>query len=138
MYAVNHQTQTNTGTKEHTMPEKLDRCVSDVKGQGKSSDSAWAICTDSLNEEVAEAIGFTEHHSPLDIPFGREVPETVSIPSGASAISVGAKRKVGEVHVDNTHSGKKELTRMSENVLKQILETQLGECNCKNKSRRKV
>jgi len=120
------------------MPEKLDRCVGDVKGQGKSEDSAWAICTDSIKNEVAEAIGMREHHSPLDIPWGTEVPETVSVPSGASAISIGAKRKVGEVIVDNTHSGKKHLNRMSENVLKQILETQLGECNCKNKSRSKV
>ena len=120
------------------MPEKLDRCVNDVKGQGKSSDSAWAICTDSLKGEVAEAMLKQEHHSPLDIPWGTEVPETVSVPSGASAISIGAKRKVGEVIVDNTHSGKKHLNRMSENVLKQILETQLGECNCKNKSRPKV
>ena len=119
------------------MPEKLDRCVSDVKGQGKSEDSAWAICTDSIKEEVAKAIGFTESHNPLDIPFGREVPETVSIPSGTNSISISGKRKVGEVTVDNSHDTKKQLNRMSENVLKQILETQLGECNCKNKSRPK-
>jgi hypothetical protein len=31
------------------MPEKLERCVSDVKGQ-KGVDSAWAICTDALKE----------------------------------------------------------------------------------------
>ena len=33
------------------MPEKLDRCVADVTSQGKSEDSAWAICTDSIVEE---------------------------------------------------------------------------------------
>jgi len=120
------------------MPEKLDRCVNDVKGDGKSSDSAWAICTDSLKGEVAEAMLKQEHHSPLDIPWGTEVPETVSVPSGASAISIGAKRKVGEVTVDNTQEGYHKMQKMSEHVLKQILETQLGECNCKNKSRPKV
>ena len=31
------------------MPEKLDRCVNDVKGQ-KGVDSAWAICTDAIKE----------------------------------------------------------------------------------------
>ncbi len=112
------------------MPAKLDRCVNDVKGE-KGEDSAWAICTDAMKKEVAEAIGMptSESHNPLDIPFGREVPETVSIPSGASAI------KIGEVKVDNSHSGKKALDHMSENVLKQILETKLGECPCKNKAR---
>ncbi len=122
------------------MPAKLDRCVKDVKGEGKSEDSAYAICTDSLKEEVANAIaiaGVKEHHNPLDIPFGKEVPETVSVPSGASAISIGAKKKVGEVMVDNSHDGKKKLDRMSELVVKQLLETQIGECPCKNKDRPK-
>ena len=33
------------------MPEKLDRCVSDVKSQGKSKDSAYGICVDSTGEK---------------------------------------------------------------------------------------
>ena len=33
------------------MPEKLEKCVSDVKGQGKSNDSAWGICVDSTGEK---------------------------------------------------------------------------------------
>jgi len=33
------------------MPEKLERCVSDLKSQGKSDDSAWAICVDSTGEK---------------------------------------------------------------------------------------
>ena len=119
------------------MPEKLDRCVADVKAKG-GVDNPWAVCNASLNEEVAEATGIAESHNPLDIPFGREVPETVSVPSGASAISIGAKKKVGEVHVNNTHDGKHKMDRMSENVLKQLLETQIGECSCKNKSRPRV
>lgn len=98
------------------MPEKLDRCVGDVKGQGKSSDSAWAICTDSIKKEVAEAIGFGAH-------------ETHSIGAGLSGTNI---------KVDNSHSGRDKLNEMSDDVFKQVLETQLGECNCKNKSRPKV
>ena len=33
------------------MPIKLDRCVNDVKGEGNSEDSAYAICNDSIKEE---------------------------------------------------------------------------------------
>ena len=33
------------------MPEDLVRCVSDLKSQGKSEDSAWAICVDSTGEK---------------------------------------------------------------------------------------
>lgn len=32
------------------MPKKLDRCVEKVKKQGKSEDSAWAICQSSINK----------------------------------------------------------------------------------------
>ena len=34
------------------MPANLDRCVDDVKKQGKSNDSAWAICKSSTQEAV--------------------------------------------------------------------------------------
>ncbi len=114
------------------MPEKVHRCVNDVKGQGKSEDSAWAICNDSVKEEVANAIGIagvSESHNPLDIPFGHEVNETHSIGSGLSGTNI---------KVDNSHSGKKKLDRMSELVVKQLLETQIGECSCKNKNRPKA
>ena len=33
------------------MPEKLERCVSDVKAKGMSDDSAWGICVDSTGEK---------------------------------------------------------------------------------------
>ncbi len=134
------------------MPEKLHRCVNDVKGQGKSEDSAWAICNDSVSQEVSNATGInpitipgvreqdnpsnpitipgvSESHNPLDIPFGYEVNETHSIGSGLSGTNI---------KVDNSHSGKKKLDRMSELVVKQLLETQIGECSCKNKNRRKA
>jgi len=125
---MNHIT-INQFRSPNDLPEKLDRCVGDVKGQGKSSDSAWAICTDSMKKEVAEAIGMAESHSPLDIPWGREVGETHSIGAGLSGTNI---------KVDNSHSGRDKLNEMSDDVFQQVLETQLGECNCKNKSRPKV
>lgn len=36
------------------MPAKLDRCVEDVKGQGKSESSAFAICNSSLNAQLTQ------------------------------------------------------------------------------------
>ena len=102
------------------MPEKLDRCVSDVKADGKSEDSAYAICNSSIKEQVANSMlsmiqgidetdtlfqehgtylpsgehKVKEHDNPLDIPFGYElnVNETASIPGSLSDVSIGAKK----------------------------------------------
>lgn len=38
------------------MAAKLDRCVKDVQGEGKSEDSAWAICTDSIEESIMKEV----------------------------------------------------------------------------------
>ena len=57
------------------MPEKLDRCVSDVKAQGKSDDSAWGICVDSTGEKPHKEVKENNNHSvssKLDIPFEHE------------------------------------------------------------------
>ncbi len=67
------------------MPEKLDRCVSKVKAEGKSEDSAYAICNSTIKEQVANAMGsmikgLEEHDNPMDIPFGYELHETVCKP----------------------------------------------------------
>lgn len=122
------------------MPAKLDRCVKDVKAKG-GADNPWAVCNASI-DEVSDATGIilptTESHNPLDIVFGREVPETVSVPSGASAISIGGKRKIDEIHVENTKNGKHKMEAMSNNVLKQILETKLDECPCKKHNKSKA
>lgn len=32
------------------MPKKLDRCVAQVKKQGKDTSSAYAICTNSMKK----------------------------------------------------------------------------------------
>jgi len=37
------------------MPAKLDRCVDKIKGE-KGEDSAWAICTDSIEETITKQI----------------------------------------------------------------------------------
>ncbi len=38
------------------MPAKLDRCVKDVKNEGKSEDSAYAICNSSIDSTIEESI----------------------------------------------------------------------------------
>ena len=38
------------------MPAKLERCVKDVQAEGKSKDSAWAICTDSIEESIMKEV----------------------------------------------------------------------------------
>ena len=48
------------------MPQKLDDCVAQVKGQ-KGVDNAYAICNAQLGKETKE------YHNPMDIPFGHEV-----------------------------------------------------------------
>ena len=41
---------------ETVMPAKLERCVKDVQADGKSEDSAWAICTDSIEESIMKEV----------------------------------------------------------------------------------
>jgi len=36
------------------LPAKLDRCVADLKDQGKDDDSSWAICTASTKENIIQ------------------------------------------------------------------------------------
>ncbi len=55
------------------MPEKLEKCVADVKAQGKSDDSAWGICVDSTGEKPHKEVKEDHNHrsvpSKLDITF---------------------------------------------------------------------
>lgn len=59
------------------MPEKLEKCVADVKAQGMPEDSAWGICVDSTGEKPHKEVKEDNHHdhnhhsvpSKLDIPF---------------------------------------------------------------------
>ena len=52
------------------MPEKLDRCVADVKAKG-GVDNAWAVCNASIGKEVKEDHNLDAPYK-LDIPFDRE------------------------------------------------------------------
>lgn len=57
------------------MPEKLEKCVADVKAQGKSEDSAWGICVDSTGEKPHKEVKEDNHHhvpSKLDIKFDHQ------------------------------------------------------------------
>lgn len=38
------------------MPAKLDRCVKDVQADGKSEDSAYAICNSSIDESMIKQV----------------------------------------------------------------------------------
>jgi len=51
------------------VPEKLDRCVADVKAKG-GVDNPWAVCNASIGKEVKE--NNLDAPSKLDIPFDRE------------------------------------------------------------------
>ena len=54
------------------MPEKLERCVSDLKSQGKSDDSAWAILVDSTGlKPHSESIEETVMRQVLDASMER-------------------------------------------------------------------
>ena len=57
------------------MPEKLEKCVADVKAQGKSDDSAWGICVDSTGEKPHKEVKEEHNHkvpSKLDIEFDHQ------------------------------------------------------------------
>ena len=59
------------------MPEKLHRCVDDLKAKGSDVDNEWAVCNASIHE-FAEVC--------------KEMDETVAIPGSLSGTSIGAQR----------------------------------------------
>lgn len=76
------------------MPEKLERCVSDVKAQGKSKDSAWAICVDSTGEKPHK-----EAVREKDYPWGQctsDQKKDGSSDESAKKICGSIKAKYGE------------------------------------------
>lgn len=38
------------------MPKKIHDCATKLQGEGKSDDSAWAICTDSIEETILKEV----------------------------------------------------------------------------------
>ena len=142
------------------MPEKLERCVADVKADGKSADSAWAICNASLKEleedpdlpKLDEVDGIEKDSGLPDESKMQSHPtdETVSIPGGLSAVSIGTDKKTKEgepplfdetvldiagIKEDHLPFLKDEQKGITETVFKQIFDTKLKDCPCKNKHR---
>ncbi len=79
---------------------KLHRCVDKVEDKG-NVDNPWAVCNASIGEtDDAIDIIIKEHHNPLDIPWGRELPdsETVAVSGDLSALDIGApsRKKIEE------------------------------------------
>lgn len=124
---------------DHAFKDKVEQEVAAAIGMDDATalkdPDKMASHPDQATKEVAAAIGMPdakalpdpddmashpvkEHHNPLDIPFGSE-------------------QETHGIKIDNSHSGKKTLDKMSENVVKQLLETQIGECACKSKNRPK-
>lgn len=50
------------------MPDKLDRCVADVKAEG-SADNPWAVCNASINGETKESIIQEKINGNRMVPF---------------------------------------------------------------------
>ena len=130
------------------MPEKLHRCVNDVKGQGKSEDSAYAICNDSITEtntkflqEVGQPLDIIieETHNPLDIPFGYEVKEVnngvkseggINDPTEEGGLGSGRNPEGGQ---DSSGGQPGPLMTFEAKVVKEILDAKVN-CPCtKNK-----
>lgn len=88
------------------MPEKLDRCVNDVKGQ-KGVDNAYAICNASLNEAQKfpypfPAINSKDATKERIEPYDAEQ-EAVAIGGGLSSQSVGGKVIEPDKEFDKLH-----------------------------------
>ena len=69
------------------MPEKLDRCVADVKAKG-DVDNPWAVCNASIGKETKE------HHNPIDIPFGYDLNKQLTVKEQLIQEKVNANRQV--------------------------------------------
>ena len=81
------------------MPEKLERCVADIKAQGHSEDSAWGICVDSTGEKPhKEEIKENHNHynvpSKLDIHFDHEQKTKAEIVESIFQEKINANRQV--------------------------------------------
>lgn len=79
------------------MPEKLERCVSDVKAKGMSDDSAWGICVDSTGEKPHKE---EVKKSDSDLPFFNR-----SDKDSANKISNSIKAEVVEAIILKEHAG---------------------------------
>lgn len=81
------------------MPEKLDRCVADVKAKG-DVDNPWAVCNAKMGKEVKEKVNQNRqdpYPSP-DIKRGTIEPHIQKTPKGIGGITgkINEKKKQQE------------------------------------------
>jgi len=88
------------------VPEKLERCVRDVKAQGRSDDSAWAICVDSTGEkphkEADTTLPFFKKQREESYPWGQCISDQKKDghdQTSANKICGSIKAKYGETQV---------------------------------------
>ncbi len=79
------------------MPEKVHDCAMDVQADGKSEDSAWAICNAQISE-VATALGIAgvgvQEEVPIDIAKALPDPDKMSSHVGDATTSHGTQEEV--------------------------------------------
>jgi hypothetical protein len=84
------------------MPEKLDRCVADVKGQKDGVDNPYAVCNASIKEDhLQEKQKFPYAFPAINSKDATE--EAVAIGGGLSAQSVGGKTIKPDKEFDKLH-----------------------------------
>ena len=117
------------------MPEKLEKCVADVKAQGKSEDSAWGICVDSTGEkphkEVKDDVSDSIKRDIVESIFQEKINANRQVPLFNPPIT---KRKV-EPDIEKNKKGiggqvgkidsDANTNNMTTDLWKKILDTQL-------------
>jgi len=131
------------------MPDKLDRCVDDIKAKGDADGvNPWAVCNASIGEikpedsekllheiddMIAKQASFPASNSSFKHKTGglttklrpntfgnTAADETVSIPGSLSAVKIKGKKREGS-------------SMMQEVVFKSVLDTKLNSCGCSKK-----
>jgi len=79
------------------VPEKLDRCVADVKAEG-SADNPWAVCNASIGKETKESKIQEKVNANRQVPFfnppiktGKIEPQINKTPKGIGGTDIAPK-----------------------------------------------
>ncbi len=114
------------------MPEKLEKCVADIKAQGKSEDSAWGICVDSTGEkphkevkenntkaEIVEAIFQEKINANRQVPYFNPPITNRKVKPDIQKTTKGIGGQVGKIDSSaNTNN-------MTTDLWKKILDSQM-------------
>jgi len=115
------------------VPEKLEKCVADVKAQGKSDDSAWGICVDSTGQkphkeskgnnsmqtEIVEAIFQEKINANRQVPYFNPPITKQKVEPQIDKTKKGIGGQVGKIDSNaNTNN-------MTTDLWKKILDSQL-------------